>query len=426
MVVTPWGDSSELRDRKLRPGAGKSREEVVRNQRERIFGAVVAIAAEKGYEAMTIADVVEVSGVSRSDFYEHFSGKEECLVAAVDALVDPTLATISKAKALAGEDQVREAFEAFIRLAVWQAAASRLAFVESYVAGAKAEAAISRAFDAFAEFVGAAMRQIPDREKTGPELVRAVLGGLQKILHTRFYRGEEGELAELAPEIWQWGLSYYPPPEPLRAPRRQRLSTQRFGGYTVAQQISRAAAAVIAEQGYRQIGAGEIAARASISLSTFYAHFANKEEAMLAAMNLGGELMLATVAPVARGARDWRTGVRGSLEALLAFLAAEPDFARLLVTEVYAAGPRALAERDRIIDSLRRLMAPAYAEAPQAPKIAGEAIAGAVYSILYDQLRRESPEKLPEIAPLITYMTLTPFLGAAEACAVANGDGRRR
>jgi hypothetical protein len=72
-VVTPWGRASELKGRRLHPGGRTPRDEVVRNQRERLFGAVVAVVSEKGYEAATVADVIELSGVSRSDFYKHFA-----------------------------------------------------------------------------------------------------------------------------------------------------------------------------------------------------------------------------------------------------------------------------------------------------------------------------------------------------------------
>src|ERR1700742_623000 len=91
MTKTPWGDAATLRDRKLRPGRGMPREEAERNQRERLFAAMVATVAEKGYEATTVADLVNLSGVSRSAFYRHFDDKQACFLAAVEAMVEPTL-----------------------------------------------------------------------------------------------------------------------------------------------------------------------------------------------------------------------------------------------------------------------------------------------------------------------------------------------
>jgi AcrR family transcriptional regulator len=75
MVRTPWGDAGHLRDKKLPPGRGTPRGEAERNQRERLFAAMVATVGEKGYEATTVADLVQLSGVSRSAFYKHYDDK---------------------------------------------------------------------------------------------------------------------------------------------------------------------------------------------------------------------------------------------------------------------------------------------------------------------------------------------------------------
>ena len=87
---TPWGNTKTLRARKLRPGPGTSREAVRKSQRDRLFAAMVASATERGYEATSIADLITVSGVSRTSFYEHFSDKQDCFVATLRALLDKT------------------------------------------------------------------------------------------------------------------------------------------------------------------------------------------------------------------------------------------------------------------------------------------------------------------------------------------------
>src|SRR4051794_37313457 len=97
MVLTPWGDSSRLQEKTLPPGRGTTAEEAAQNHRERLFGALVAKVAEKGYEATTVADLVELSGVSRSAFYKHFGDKEECFLAAIEALVEPAMESASSA-----------------------------------------------------------------------------------------------------------------------------------------------------------------------------------------------------------------------------------------------------------------------------------------------------------------------------------------
>ena len=127
MVQTPWGDSLALRSKKMRPGRGNVPEDSRRSQRERLFGAMVSISSEKGYEATRIADLVKMAGVSRAAFYEHFEDKKECLLAAVDALVEPTIALMERAEdAPTGEARVRQAVEAFLSLVARQPAASRM------------------------------------------------------------------------------------------------------------------------------------------------------------------------------------------------------------------------------------------------------------------------------------------------------------
>ena len=103
--------------------------------------------------------------------------------------------------------------------------------------------------------------------KCRPQIVHAVIGGLRKVLHTRLYRGEERELEEAAPKLWEWALSYYPPPQPLRARRRAVEAPSPFEGYTPVERIARAVTEVTAQKGYQAMSTDDIAERASISLT---------------------------------------------------------------------------------------------------------------------------------------------------------------
>jgi AcrR family transcriptional regulator len=429
-VRTPWGDAGTLRDRKLRPGQRLPPDQVARNQRERLFAALVAVVAEKGYEATRVADLLDLSGVSRSAFYDHFGDKEDCLLAALDAFVGPTIGAIANVNASSkplGEEQTRIAFEAVVGLIVEQPATSRMCFVEIYAAGPRAVEKIDRTTDTFQEFVEETLHRMPGREEMPPEIARAVIGGVRKIVHTRLYRGEEDALLELIPQMWDWSLSYLPPPVPLRRPRwRPSASAGRPEGYDPAERILRALASVVAEKGYPAMTVNDIASRASISLSTFYAHFADKEEAMLAAVDSGSAQMLATTLPAFRRAPDWPHAVRGAFGAMFAYCAAEPEYTTLGAIDVYAAGKRVLERRDQVIEGMQALLVPGYELKPDAPPVAAEAIGGAIYSMIYDQVRRGAIESMQEIAPLATYITLAPFIGTEEACAVANSDGRLR
>jgi AcrR family transcriptional regulator len=426
MTLTPWGNTSELRSRKLRPGSGIPREQVVQNQRERLFGATVATVAEKGYEGTTIADLVNASGVSRSDFYEHFAGKKECFLAMLEAMVEPALGTINRVHARGGEQRTKEVFELVTALVASQPAAARVCFVELYAAGPEAEAVVDQAFDVFEMMALQGARETSRRKGVPAGMITAIVGGLRKIVHTRLYRGEDQALLAMTEQLWEWANTYESPPEPLRSPHRPPDEARHFGGYTPVERIIGAVAEVIAEKGYQAMSSGDVAERASISLSTFYAHFADKEDAVVAARERSEAQLMASLGPAVRRAPDWKLGVRVGFEALLAYFAAEPAFARLTMVSVYAAGPRALVQRDRMIGSLvERLAGAAYAEFPEAPAIAAEAIGEGIYALISDQVRRDGPGNLADLAALATYLTLTPFIGAEQATVIANGDGRR-
>ena len=426
-VRTPWGNSDTLRERRLRPGQRLPADEVARNQRERLFAALVAIVAEKGYEATRVEDLLDLSGVSRSAFYEHFSDKQACLLAAVDAFLEPTVREIVEGDSRPhGEARARQVLDALIERIVDQPAAARMCFVDVFAAGQPAIEQFDRAIDAFQAFVAVSYEEMAGHQRMPPEIVRAVVGGLRKVMHTRLYRGDQDQLRELEPQLWEWAISYETPSQPLRRPRSRPAAAGGPNGYDQAERILRALAAVVAEKGYQSMTVGDIASRASISLSTFYANFPDKEEAMLAAIDSGSAQMLATTLPAFRRADDWPQAVRSAIGSMFAFAAAEPEYTTLGAVDIYAAGKRALAQRDQVIEGMQALLNSGYERNPDVPPVAAEAIGGAIYSLIYDQIKRGGAETMPEIAPLATYVILAPFIGAEEACAVANGDGRKR
>lgn len=426
MVRTPWGDAALLRERKLRPGRGTPREEAERNQRERLFAAMVATVAEKGYEATTVAALVELSGVSRSAFYRHFEDKEACFIAAVEALVEPTLEQLgADQSAPAGMERARQAFASLIETIVEQPAAAKMCIVEVYAAGDAGAALVDRMMDRSTEVAAALLEQVPERQGMPRELVRALIGGIQKVIHKRLYRGQEEELRDLVPQLWEWIFCYPVPPGPLKATRRRRVKAlpfeERQKAATPPERLLRALAAVVAEKGYPGTTVAEVVERASTSQRTFYEHFKNKEDAIVAALDSGSAHMLAAALPAFRRAPDWPHAVHDTQEAMFRWGAEEPEYARMGGKEMYAAGKRALDQREVVTEGMEGLLTPGYELKPDTPPIASEAIGGALYSLLYDHVNQKGPETLPDLVPTLVYVTLAPFLEADEAYEIAIG-----
>jgi AcrR family transcriptional regulator len=410
----------------MRPGRGTPRAEAERNQRERLFAAMVATVAEKGYEATTVADLVELSGVSRSAFYKHFDDKQACFLAAVEAMVGPTLERLGADESNPpGIERARGAFESLIKTVVDQPAAAKMCIVEIYAAGPEGAALVDRTMDSITALLAALLEQVPERKGMPIDLVRAIVGGIQKVIHKRLYRGQEEELPGLVSQLWGWLFCYPVPPGPLRATRRRNVKAlpfeERQARANPPERILRALAAVVADKGYPDTTVAEIVERAGTSQRTFYEHFDNKEDAIVAALDSGSAYMLAAALPAFRRASDWQHAVHDTIEAMFRWGAEEPEYARMGGVEMYAAGKRALDQREVVTEGMEGLLAPGYELKPDTPPIAAEAVGGALYSLLYDNVNKEGPETLPALVPTLVYVTLAPFLSGEEAYEVAIG-----
>lgn len=125
-------DEEDLRYYRLPRGRhGLPRELVERSQRERLLAAVIEVAAERGVKAMSVADILAVAGVGRQTFYEQFKDKEECLLAAHEAIVKELEEAV--APAFAGPEpwpvRAREALKVVLEWAAANPDAARVALV---------------------------------------------------------------------------------------------------------------------------------------------------------------------------------------------------------------------------------------------------------------------------------------------------------
>jgi AcrR family transcriptional regulator len=432
MLQTPWGDADTLRDRRLPPGRSGDRDAARRDQRERLFAALVASCDEKGYDATSVEDLLRTSGVSRATFYEQFDDKLACFRAAQDEMVAAGVAAVADQLGSEGDpdDRPRAALEAFVNLIVEQPAAARMCLVESYAAGSTGIDQIQGAIDGIIRLVRDAAEQMSDRSAMPAELLRGIIGGLYQVIYGRLRERREAELPDLVPGLWEWTMSFPPPPRPLRRPGRLIVSrpiptAPPFASYSAEQRIIRGFAVAVAAKGYPATTIADIAAAAAISQTTFYEHFDGKAEALGAALESSGAQVLAAVLPAIKRTTDWKVALRVGFEELCGFLASEPAFASLRCVDVYGAGPKALGGRDYAGTlMIAHLVEPAYAHGLKASQLQLELSAGAIYGVLFEGVRSGHTADLPRLAPFLTYFALAPFIGAEEACDVANGRGR--
>lgn len=427
MVLTPWGEIEEPQGRR----GGPPEDLAVEDRRERLYAAMVASCALRGYESTSVADLLLLSGVSRATFYEHFENKADCFRATIEVLLKAAVAGIAASyeSELPWEERARLALQGFLDLAAAQPAAARVCLVEYQAAGSAGIEAVEFAVDRLAALGRQALEQMPGRQEMPEEIGRAIIGGFHRVLYRRLHQNRAEELPALAPLLWDWAMAYTPPPEPLRARgRKPQLDGDRlppFAAVDPAERIIRAFATATMEKGYPSTTIADVAAIAAISQRTLYEHFSSKAELLAAALDSSGAQLAAAVLPAIHRSSGWPASVRMGFNATCSFLAAEPAFAYLRELEVYAAGPEAIVLRDGTGERILAEMLSGE-DVPEIDPIYFEAIEGAAYSVLHDRLRAGGPAGLLDAAPLLTYVALAPILGAERACEVANEDGRRR
>lgn len=191
-------------------------------------------------------------------------------------------------------------------------------------------------------------------------------------------------------------------------PLEVRLDRQR-------RRLFAAAAAVFARSGYGDATAEAIAREAGMSKATFYEHFDNKEDCIVALFDAA----VAVVVGAMRGAGDTSLAeapaprVRAITQAFLGAIAQFPDEAQTVLVEIVGAGPRAMEHRDRALDSVAQYIDELNrvdAERGAAPRLASLddafAIVGAVVELASRQLRTGRPGEMAELEPVVERLIL--------------------
>lgn len=182
---------------------GMPPELVGRIQRERLFGAMAEVVAERGYQGATVRALLGRAGISRKTYYELFADKEECFLAAYDEAVEHVLGLIVEAYAEGSspEDRVRRALEAFLGFCAEEPAVARMCIVEVLAAGPRARERRAATMARLAELVEGALRELRGDDRLGTLAARALIGGVHELIYAPVDAGEVEDLPALAERI---------------------------------------------------------------------------------------------------------------------------------------------------------------------------------------------------------------------------------
>jgi len=187
------------------------RDFVAQNQRERMLMATAELVAERGYQKTTIEMIAKTARVALSTFYEQFSSKEECFLAAFDEsiaaagqvfeeLLDPEQPWV---------EQIAAALEIALEMVTKEPARARLVIVEAQAAGGEAMQRYQGMLEKIAPKLREGREHNPRSARLPDGLEPAIAGGLVWLVHQRLLAGREDEIKGLLPEMLQVTLTPY-------------------------------------------------------------------------------------------------------------------------------------------------------------------------------------------------------------------------
>jgi AcrR family transcriptional regulator len=178
---------------------------------------MVRVAAIKGYEATTVADVLEAAAVDARTFESMFASKEACFLEAYDAVIDVLVAHVSTAfESTVGQpwpDRICAALRALVDLLATEADIARMAMVEITAVGEDARIRYRSALGRFTYFLEEGRTVSPQGDELPADTARFAIGGATSMIFDEVRAGRGPELRQLLPDLLFAVLMPYIGPE---------------------------------------------------------------------------------------------------------------------------------------------------------------------------------------------------------------------
>jgi AcrR family transcriptional regulator len=182
-----------------------------------------------------------------------------------------------------------------------------------------------------------------------------------------------------------------------------------------------AMAEIVAKRGYHGATIEQIVKRAGVSRATFYEHFENREDCLLAGFDEAAIELQRRMEDAAARETDWPDQIRAALTAFLDYTVSNPALARTCIVESVTAGPEAMERYERALLTfvplfrLGRAVAEANGELPDELE---DLIIGGLVWMVHQRLLRNEIEEIPELLPTMLEFALVPYMGEKRAAAV--------
>ena len=171
--------------------------------RERLLEAMLIELAASGYDAMRVADVLTLSGVSKADFEAEFGDKETCLFAAYEQLTERLARKSTEGCGSGGEwpQRVRRGLEALLRELAGAPAMARVAIRTFPSIGPEARARYQDFVEGFASLLREGREFSGMDEELPAEVEMLAVGAAEAIVFEEIEAGRAAQLPAMGPAI---------------------------------------------------------------------------------------------------------------------------------------------------------------------------------------------------------------------------------
>jgi AcrR family transcriptional regulator len=395
---------------------------------------MVEMVAERGFEAVTVRGLTRLAGVSTRSFYQHFDNAEECFAATYDSLMQNGLCRTYAAQTQSGDwpEDVRAALGSLMGDLASFPNEARLVLVEAYALGAAMQSRMNGAIGAFEQLLTDSLVNTLPPPAATRYLSCGVAAGAMRVARRRLLTGEVAELANVRGELGDWAytlcgesvedleLSEVQATGPAVRPAIRQATEKPSAAIRGAPgdehgRILAAVAKLGAAGGFASLTIPRIRTEAGVSRRSFDACFADLADCFLESI----EALVASAAARAErqvaAASRWESGIHRAVGILCEEVARNPTFARLAFTEILMPGRDGLQRRERLISIAASRLRSASPLEQMPSELATEASVAAVWRIVHSDIAAGRARTLPRLAPLLTYVLLTPMVGPETA-----------
>jgi AcrR family transcriptional regulator len=160
-----------------------------------LLSAVAKLTAAEGYEALTVRRILDAAGAPKRSFYSHFSGADECFLAAVDSEVDAVVRSIESAAPQPGLAGACRTIAALCSAIAGDQAFSNLCFAELLSPGGAGARACERLTARLVELLGLSGELSPGESDVAAE---ASVGAVWGVLHNEAVAGRARAVPQIA------------------------------------------------------------------------------------------------------------------------------------------------------------------------------------------------------------------------------------